>query len=77
MKTVIVALSAAALIAATPAVMAMGTSSKTPGHQTHLKSSKKSHHPASAHAQATGSKMRSPGTSAPGQTTGSSTKGGY
>ena len=76
MKTVIVALSAAALIAATPAVMAMGASSKTPGHEMHLKSSKKSHHAASTHAQAKGKKTGSPGAtaSAPGQTTGSNTK---
>jgi hypothetical protein len=81
MKTVIVALSAAALIAGTPAVMAMGASSKAPGHETHLKGAKKSHHGASAQAskremQAKESKTGAPA-AAPGQTTGSNTKRSY
>jgi len=73
MKNVIVALSAAALIAATPAVMA-----KTHRHEMHLK---KNYHGASARAseqqmQAKGSKTGSSGASnnASGQTTGSNTK---
>ena len=42
MKTTIIALSAAALIAATPAVLAQGVPSKTPGLQHHIS---KKHHP--------------------------------
>jgi hypothetical protein len=84
MKTAIIALSAAALIVTAPAVFAQGASSKTPGQEMHLKSSKKAHHGASTSAagrqmQAKGSKKGSEGASgyAPGQTTGSSTKRGY
>jgi hypothetical protein len=84
MKTMIVALFAAALIVATPAVMAAGVSSKTPGHEMQLKGSKKSHPGASGYApgremQSKGSKRGAPGASgyAPGQTTGSSTKRSY
>jgi hypothetical protein len=81
MKTVIIALSAAALVAAAPAVLAAGVSSNTPGHEMHMKSSKKVHHGAASHAprhekQAKGATTGSPGASgyAPGQTTGSNTK---
>ncbi len=85
MKTAIIALSAAALMATAPAVFAMGVSSKTPGHEMHAKSSKKGHHAgASRYApghqmQAQGSKKGEPGASgyAPGQTTGSNTKRSY
>ena len=42
MKTTIIALSAAALIAAAPAVLAQGVPSKTPGLQHHVS---KKHHP--------------------------------
>jgi hypothetical protein len=79
MKTVIIALSAAALVAAAPAVLAAGVSSNTPGHEI----SKKVHHGAASHAprhekQAKGATTGSPGASgyAPGQTTGSNTKRG-
>lgn len=84
MKTTIIALSAVALLAATPAVFAAGVSSKTPGHEMQLKGSKKGHPGASGYApgremQAKGSKKGHPGASgyAPGQTTGSSTKRSY
>jgi len=81
MKTKIIALSAAVLMATAPAVFAQGVSSKTPGHEMQQKGSKKGKPGASAHApghemQAQGSKKGSPGASgyAPGQTTGSNTK---
>jgi hypothetical protein len=77
MKTAIIAVSAIALIATAPAVFAQDDSSKTPAHQTHMKSSKKVHHRASHHAprsamQARSSRTGQPGAfgSAPGQTTG-------
>jgi hypothetical protein len=78
MRTTIIALSAAALIAGTPAVLAQGVSSKTPGHEMQAKGSKKGSPGASGYApgqemQAKGSKKGSPGASgyAPGQTSGS------
>ncbi len=84
MKTKIIALSAAVLMAAAPAVFAQGVSSKTPGHEMQQKGSKKGEPGASGYApgremQAKGSKKGSPGASgyAPGQTTGSSTKSKY
>lgn len=62
MKTTMIALSAAALIAAAPAVLAQGVPSKTPGLQ--HKVSKK-HHPAGyaqlPEVQAEGSKKGYPG----------------
>lgn len=84
MRTLIVAVSAAALIAAAPAVFAKGVSSKTPGHEMQAKGSKAGHPGASGYApghkmHAMGSKKGHPGASgyAPGQTTGASTKSGY
>jgi hypothetical protein len=81
MKTKIIALSAAVLMATAPAVFAKSVSSKTPGHEMQQKGSKKGQPGASRYApghemQAKGSKKGSPGASgyAPGQTTGSSTK---
>jgi hypothetical protein len=81
MKTVIIALSAAAFLAAAPAAFAQGVSSKTPGHEMQTKGSKKGYHGASGYApgremQAKGSKSGQPGASgyAPGQTTGSNTR---
>jgi hypothetical protein len=81
MKTKIIALSTAVLMATAPAVFAQGTSSKTPGHEMQQKGSKKGAPGASGYApghemQAQGSKKGSPGASgyAPGQTTGSNTK---
>jgi hypothetical protein len=72
MKTAIIALSAAALIAAAPAVLARGVPGKTPGLQ--HKVSKKHHPGVSGYAppremQATGSKTGYPGASsyAPGE----------
>ena len=64
MKTAIIALSAAALIAAAPAVLAQGVPSKTPAPQ--HKVSKKHHPSASGYAplravQARGSKKGYPG----------------
>jgi hypothetical protein len=64
MKTAIIALSAAALIAAVPAAFAQGASSKSPGVQ--HKVSKKRHPGVSGYAprremQATGSKKGYPG----------------
>ena len=67
MRTTIIALSAAALIAAAPAALAQGVPGKTPGLQ--HKVSKKLHHPgASGYAQmremqAKGSKTGYPGVS--------------
>ncbi|WP_407180167.1 hypothetical protein [Bradyrhizobium sp. STM 3562] len=72
MKSLIVALSAAALITASPAALAMGTSGKT-AHQMHAKSAKKAHTGASTQAKGMGQQ----GAPQPGQTTGSSTKKGY
>jgi hypothetical protein len=84
MKTKIIALSAAILMATAPAVFAQGASSKTPGHEMQQKGSKKGEPGASGYApghemQAHGSKKGSPGASgyAPGQTTGSNTKSKY
>ena len=81
MKIAVIALSAAALIAASPAAFAAGVSSKTPGHEMQAKGSKKGHPGASGYApgremQARGSKKGHPGASgyAPGQTTGLGTK---
>jgi hypothetical protein len=77
MKTKIIALSAAVLMATAPAVFAQGVSSKTPGQEMQKKGSKKG---ASGHqAQAKSSKKGTPGASsyAPGQTTGSNTKSKY
>jgi hypothetical protein len=81
MKLAIVAVSTAALIASAPVVFAQGASSKTPGHETQAKGSKKGSPGASGYApghemQAKGSKKGSPGASGytPGQTTGSNTK---
>jgi hypothetical protein len=82
MKLAIIALSSAALIASTPAILAQGASSKTPGHEMQQKGPKKGSHGASGYSpghemQAKGSKSGSPGASgyAPGQTTGSNTRG--
>jgi hypothetical protein len=49
-KTTIIALSAAALIAAAPAVFAQGVASKTPGHEMQHKLSKNPHHGVSRYA---------------------------
>jgi hypothetical protein len=84
MKTTIIALSAAALIATPPAVFAQGATSQAPGQEMQAKGSKKGQPGASGYApgqemQAKGSKKGSPGASgyAPGQTTGSNTKRSY
>jgi hypothetical protein len=84
MKTVIIALSAIALVGTAPAVFAQGVSSKTPGHEMQTMGSKKGHPGASGYTpghkmHAMGSKKGHPGASgyAPGQTTGMSTKRGY
>jgi hypothetical protein len=81
MKQAIVALSAVALIASAPAVLAKSVSSKTPGHEMQQKGPKKGTHGASGYSpghqmQAKGSR-KGPGASgyAPGQTTGASTSG--
>ena len=81
MKKVIIALSAAALMAAAPVAFARGVSSTTPGHQMHKKGSVAGHRGASGYTpghqmQAKGSKMGHPGASgyAPGQTTGMNTR---
>jgi hypothetical protein len=50
MKSMIIALSAVALIATAPAVSAMGVSSKTPGHHMQAKGSKKGSPGASGYA---------------------------
>ena len=78
MKTTIIALSAAALIAAAPAVLAQGVTSKPPGMQ--HKVSKKHHPRVSGYAalremQAKGSKKGYPGAFgyAPGESTGLNT----
>jgi hypothetical protein len=85
MKTRIIALSAAVLMATAPAVFAKGVSSKTPGHEMQQTGSKKGEPGASHYApghkmqHAKASKKVSPGASnyAPGQTTGSSAKSKY
>jgi hypothetical protein len=85
MKRTIIALSAVALIAASPiAFAAQGVSSKTPGHEMQTKGAKRGYHGASGYApgremQARGSVRSHPGASgyAPGQTTGANTKSGY
>ncbi len=89
MKTKIIALSAAVVMATAPAVFAQGVSSKTPGQEMQQTGSKKGEPGASSYApghkmhhamhHAKASKKTSPGASnyAPGQTTGSSTKSGY
>ncbi|MCK1744650.1 hypothetical protein IVA80_28490 [Bradyrhizobium sp. 139] len=82
MKSKIIALSAAVVMATAPAVFAQGVSSKTPGHEMQQTGSKKGEPGASSYApghkmhHAKTSKKTSPGASnyAPGQTTGSSTK---
>ncbi|TQF28599.1 hypothetical protein [Bradyrhizobium sp. UNPA324] len=81
MKALIIALSAAVVMAAAPAVFAQGVSSKTPGQEMQQTGSKgassyapghKKHH-AMRHAKAS---KTTPGASsyAPGQTTGASTR---
>jgi hypothetical protein len=84
MKTVIAALTAVAMFCAPQLASATGTSSKTPGHEMHMKGSKKGSPGASGYApghemHAKGSKAGQPGASgyAPGQTTGANTKRGY
>ncbi|WFU44868.1 hypothetical protein QA640_21860 [Bradyrhizobium sp. CB82] len=86
MKAKIIALSAALVMAAPPAVFAQGTSSQTPGHEMQQMGSKKGEPGASGYApghrmhhamhHAKTSKKASHGASsyAPGQTTGASTK---
>lgn len=80
MKSVIIALSAIAFIAASSAAFAQGASSNTPGHEMQMKGSKKGSPGASGYApghemQSKGSKKGHPGASgyAPGKTSGSST----
>jgi hypothetical protein len=80
MKKAMIALSAAALLAATPVAFAR-VSNHTPGHEMQKKGSKAGHPGASGYTpghqmQAKGSKKGSPGASgyAPGQTTGMSTR---
>jgi hypothetical protein len=82
MKCTIIALSAAALMASTTAVLAQGVSDKSPGHEMQDKGSKKGSPGASGYApgqemQAKGSKNGNPGASgyAPGQSTGMSSGG--
>jgi hypothetical protein len=81
MRLAIIALSATALIAATPAVFAQGASSKAPGQEMQQKGSVKGSSGASGYAP--GQKMHAKGSAkgthgasgyAPGQTTGSNTK---
>jgi len=82
MKATIIALSAAALIAASPAVFAQSASSKAPGQEMQTKGSVKGSPGASGHApghemHAKGSKPGTEGASgyAPGhETTGSNTR---
>ncbi|MGY8633579.1 hypothetical protein RAD15_13970 [Bradyrhizobium sp. 14AA] len=78
MRTIIVAVSAIALMGAAPAVYAQGVSSSTPGQEMQTKASKKGHAGHKMH-HAMASKKSHPGasTSAPGQTTGMSTKRSY
>ena len=82
MKTTIIALSAAFVMATAPAVFAQGASSKAPGQEMQQMGSKKGQPGASGYAP--GHKMQHAKTSkktghgastyAPGQTTGASTK---
>ncbi|MCK1718548.1 hypothetical protein [Bradyrhizobium sp. 141] len=82
MKTTIIALSAAVVVATAPAVFAQGVSSKAPGQEMQQTGSKKGKPGASSYApghkmhHAKASKKAGPGASnyAPGQTTGASTK---
>ncbi|MBH5389600.1 hypothetical protein [Bradyrhizobium diversitatis] len=81
MKAMIIALSAAVVMATAPAVFAQGVSSKTPGHEMQQIGSKKGEPGASSYApghkkkHAKSSKSTGPGASsyAPGQTTGQTT----
>ncbi|MBR0961754.1 hypothetical protein [Bradyrhizobium japonicum] len=78
MKAMIVALSAAIVMATAPAVLAQGVSSKTPGQEMQQTGSKGASSYAPAHKKkhhAKASKRTSPGASsyAPGQTTGQTT----
>ena len=86
MNPKIIALSAAVVMATAPAVFAQGVSSKTPGHEMQQMGSKqgepgasgyapghKTHH-ATHHAKATKKMHAGASSSAPGQTTGMSTK---
>ncbi|WP_439392488.1 hypothetical protein ACRQ5Q_23670 [Bradyrhizobium sp. PMVTL-01] len=82
MKTSIIALSAAVVMATAPAVFAQGVSSKTPGHEMQQMGSKTGQPGASSYApghqkkhHAKAAKSTSPGASsyAPGQTTGQTT----
>jgi hypothetical protein len=82
MRSTIIALCAAALIAATPAVFAQSDSSKTPGQEMYDKGLGKGSPGASGHTpghemQQKGSVKGAKGVSgyAPGQTTGSNTSG--
>lgn len=83
MKITIIALTAAAAaMAAAPAVLAQGVSSKTPGHEMQQMGSKKGEPGASGyspghkmhHAKASKKAHRGASSYAPGQTTGTSTK---
>jgi len=81
MKLAIIALSAAALIASSPAVFAQGASGKAPGQEMQQKGSVKGGPGASGDApgqemHAKGSRTGTEGASgyAPGQTTGSNTR---
>lgn len=83
MKMTIIALTAAAAMAAAPAVLAQGVSSKAPGQEMQQTGSKKGEPGASSYApghkkmrHAKTSKKAHPGASsyAPGQTTGTSTR---
>lgn len=82
MKMTIIALTAAAAIAAAPAVLAQGVSSKTPGHEMQQKGSKKGEPGASGyspghkmhHAKASRKAHHGASNYAPGQTTGTSTR---
>ncbi|OAF08333.1 hypothetical protein AYJ54_14595 [Bradyrhizobium centrolobii] len=78
MRTIIIAVSAIALMGTAPVVFAQGVSSTTPGQEMQTKAAKKGH-PAGHKMHAMGSKKSHPAasTSAPGQTTGSSTKRSY
>ncbi|WP_063677221.1 hypothetical protein [Bradyrhizobium neotropicale] len=78
MRTMIVAVSALALIGTAPVVFAQGTSSNAPGQEMQTKAPKKVHAEHKMH-HAMGSKKSHSGASsaAPGQTTGMSTKRNY
>ncbi|MGX1163796.1 hypothetical protein AB7M16_000062 [Bradyrhizobium sp. USDA 372] len=82
MKAMIIALSAAVVMATAPAVFAQGVSSKTPGQEMQQMGSQKGEPGASSYApghkkkhQAKASKSTNPGASsyAPGKTTGQTT----